>query len=95
MSKPTILLAAVLGLACSSAPEPARATSRPASQTCPTCPPQTTKTVYVIDPDCHYVRRELKFRNARIEERVDQCEAAGNSFVQCSRWVFGYIEDAS
>ena len=63
---------------------------------CPTqsCPPPKTEYIYVEPLECQRARRVMRYRNAKLDERMGQCEAAGNNYVDCMRWVFGYYEGA-
>lgn len=40
-------------------------------------------------PECEESQRILGFRNAHLDERMGECEAAGNSYLDCLYWVLG------
>lgn len=76
------------------------ASSRNPSARCPgesACPePEVlVERVYADPLECREAKRILTIRNARLEERLDQCEAKGNRLVDCMRWVFGYLPEGS
>ena len=74
--------------------EPVELTVVPETR-CPTqiCPSPKTEYVSVEAPECKEARKVLRFRNAKLKERMDECDAAGNNVVSCMRWVFGHYED--
>ena len=63
-------------------------------EVCPpqNCPPPEVEYIYREPLECKEARKVMRFRNARLDERMDECEAKGNSYVDCTHWVFGYFE---
>jgi hypothetical protein len=83
--------AAVAVLPCR--PEPEVVGSEPEPDPCPevSCPASEVQEVVVDSLECRKAKHVLTIRNARLDERMDECEARGNSYVDCSHWVFGYL----
>lgn len=84
-------LAAALAFVCSFAcatEHPVEVTVHPALA-CPQCPDP----VVVETFECKRAIKLNGIRNRRIHKRMDECEQAGNGYVQCSHWVFGEYEE--
>lgn len=43
--------------------------------------------------ECQEAQKKLEIRNAKLEQRMDECEAKGNDYVDCTHWVFGYLPE--
>ena len=52
---------------------------------CPECPDP----IVIDSKDCEDAKRVLMYRNAKSEERMDECLQA-NEYFNCHYWVFGY-----
>lgn len=42
---------------------------------------------------CKKAQHVMHIRNTRLDERMDECEARGNSYVDCMHWIFGYLPE--
>lgn len=55
------------------------------------CPAPEVEHVHYDSLECRKSKHLLGIRNARLEERMGECAAQGNSYVDCRHWVFGYL----
>lgn len=83
----SLLVSLVALLACT--PRPVEVTFTP--EPCPVveCPVSGTEYVFVKSSMCTKAEKVLQTRNRNIEQRMDECVAKANEYVDCLRWVFG------